>query len=232
MKTRYVVIGLAVIAAISVVVPAMAGSGGSAQTSSTKGIAKRALRLARQANRKLNHIKLKPGPKGDTGPKGDRGPKGNNGAPGAPGDDGAPGVPGAPGADGASVVFARIESLGTATRFGAVGATTSASADESLVSMPSPGMAIVARDMTVGLTTAPGVSCPEAPDCSRTFTLRDDGVNTAVACTITDSDTTCNSGGNTAVISAGSELSIKSAVTAGTLNTSPVASISWRTTSP
>lgn len=229
MKARYVVVGLAVIAAVSVVVPALAGSGGS----SANATARKALRLAKKANRRVNHIKLKPGPKG---PKGDRGAPGIPGSPGAPGTPGDDGAPGLPGVDAASGVFARIDGLGgfpVAASFGYVsGPTTSAASTEASVRMISPNTAIVARDLTVELTDPPNLSCPEAPACSRTITLRDDGADTAVACTITGSATTCNSGNNSAVISAGSEISIKAAITAGTINHSADALINWRATAP
>jgi hypothetical protein len=98
--------------------------------------------------------------------------------------------------------------------------------------MISPNTIIVASDLTVELTIAPNLSCPEAPACSRTITLRDDGADTAVACTVTGSATTCNSGNTSAVIAAGSRLSIKAAITAGTVSNSPDALVSWRATTP
>ena len=133
-------------------------------------------------------------------------------------------------------MFARIDSLGgfpAASTFGYVsGSTTSASATEASVRMISSDTTIVAQDMSVELTSPPNLSCAEAPACSRTFTLRDDGADTAVACTVTGAATTCDSGGNTATISPSSKLSIKAAITAGTINNSADALINWRATAP
>jgi hypothetical protein len=92
------------------------------------------------------------------------------------------------------------------------------------VSQLSPNADMVARDLSVKLTAAPGLFD------SRTFTLRDDGVSTSVACTISETATTCNSGGATATISPGSELSIRITVT-GVADLAD-ALIGWRATTP
>jgi hypothetical protein len=98
-----------------------------------------------------------------------------------------------------------------------------ASATESDVTQLSPASVIVARDLYVKLTAAPGVAA------ERTFTLRIDGVNTALACTIVGSDTSCTSGASVSV-PAGSELSIR--VSSIGLPASASAMLGWRATSP
>jgi hypothetical protein len=74
--------------------------------------------------------------------------------------------------------------------------------------------------------------CPEAPNCSRGFTLRVNGADTAVACTISDAQTGCNIGAAKATIPPGSKLSIKTTVPTGTPNTAPDAWIGWRASTP
>ncbi len=66
-----------------------------------------------------------------------------------------------------------------------------------------------AQALAIKLTAAPSGSH------SRQFTLRDDGADTAVTCTISGSATTCNSGAATATIAAGSDLSFKIVTTDG-----------------
>jgi hypothetical protein len=87
----------------------------------------------------------------------------------------------------------------------------------------SPAATIVARDLAVELTAAPGAGA------TRTFTLRDDGADTAVSCTISGSETTCTSTA-TATVAAGSELSIRVSVSG--LPASASALFGWRATTP
>jgi hypothetical protein len=121
-------------------------------------------------------------------------------------------------------VLARINAL-VAGGFGPASGTAAVSAIESDVTQLSPASVIVARDLAVELTVAPGVGA------SRTFILRDDGAATDVSCTISGTSTSCTSGSTSATISAGSELSIH--VTTSTVPAPAPASamLGWRATS-
>jgi hypothetical protein len=123
-----------------------------------------------------------------------------------------------------SVVLGRIDGLGLTAAFGSPAGTAAGNATESNVTQLSPGSPIVARDLAVKLTAAPGAGN------SRTFTLQDDGIATAVTCTISDTSTSCTSGSGSASISPGSELSIRAEVT-GLLPASASALFGWRATS-
>lgn len=159
-----------------------------------------------------------PGPEGPAGPAGPAGPQGPTGPAGAQGPSGSAG------ADGVSPTFGRINGLGPTAVFAPPSGTAAGDAIESNVTQLSPGTPIVARDLAVRLTAAPGAGV------SRTFTLRDDGVATAVACTISDAATSCSSGSSSATISPGSALSIHAEVT-GLLPASASALLGWRATS-
>lgn len=158
------------------------------------------------------------GPAGPTGPTGPAGPQGPTGPAGAQGPSGSAG------ADGVSPTFGRINGLGPTAVFAPPSGTAAGDAIESNVTQLSPGTPIVARDLAVRLTAAPGAGV------SRTFTLRDDGVATAVACTISDAATSCTSGSTSATISPGSELSIHVVVVGLPLG-SASALFGWRATS-
>jgi hypothetical protein len=204
-----------------------------------KGGALRLVKKARQCRRGERAIALGAGrQKVITGPSGERGPQGqpgNNGAQGIPGVNGSDGENGADGSDAASVVFAKAYGLQalTGTKFiDATGTNNNPDNDEGSVVDITPNVTIVARDLVVKLSIAPSVSCPEAPDCSRTLTLRDDGADTSVACTVVGSATTCDSGTNSATIGPGSAISIKATIPTGTPNNGPNVRIGWRATTP
>ncbi|MFN8112006.1 MAG: hypothetical protein U0R51_02280 [Solirubrobacterales bacterium] len=144
---------------------------------------------------------------------------------------GADGQDGAPGADGASLLTALVNGVGSSTTYGTPSGTSTASATEGNVASLSPHATIVARDLSVELTNAPSTGCFSGT-CARTFTLRDDGVDTAVSCTVVDTATTCNSGSSTASIAAGSHLSISARVTSGSNSGSPNVRLGWRATTP
>jgi hypothetical protein len=184
----------------------------------------RLVKKARQCRRGERAIELGGGRQtvitGPTGERGPQGPKGENGLPGGPGTTGPQGLPGAdgtdgqdgadgtdgqPGSDAASVVLAQIEGLGTTEdRFSLpTGLYTAHPDNEFDVKMASPNATIVARDLSVILSSSPGIGS------SYEIVIRDDGVDTAVGCTVSDNSLTCNSGTATAVITPGSELSIR-----------------------
>jgi len=125
----------------------------------------------------------------------------------------------------ASAFLVRISGLGTiaGTQFGSPSGTSAANSTESNMTQLSPATDIVARDLSVKLTSAPGGVLN-----SRTFTLMDDAVATTITCTIIDAGTTCSSGSATATIVAGSALSIQ-VVNAG-VPASATALLGWRAT--
>ncbi len=120
------------------------------------------------------------------------------------GSDGAPGPPAANALLGNTVVPLSIIAN---EKLAPSGPTTPISATTAGNEQRSPNATIVARDLSVGLTTAPGGAT------SRTFTLVDDGALTPVSCTIAGSQTSCDSGSATATISAGSTLHIQASLT-------------------
>ena len=139
---------------------------------------------------------------------------------------GLTGPAGPAGASAASATYGRLVGVGDGTRFATpTGTTGVTSVSESDVTYLSPNQTIVARDLAVKVSTA------VVGGGSRVFTLRDDGADTAVTCTIGGpNNTTCNSGAATATISAGSELSIE--VTENSAPGSTTALFGWRATAP
>jgi hypothetical protein len=110
------------------------------------------------------------------------------------------------------------------TEYGSPTGVGGTNATESSVTVLSPNASIVARDLSVKLTAAPGVGS------SRTFALSDDGTPTAVACTISGAATTCDSGVATATIGAGSELSIE--LTVSVVPALASALVGWNSSAP
>lgn len=184
-----------------------------------------------------------PGPTGATGPTGPTGADGATGASGATGETGATGATGATGvglagpvgptgatgATGATgsptesgVYTARVYSLAASpgSEFGAVESFTVASGDEQSISLVSPAFAIVARNLIVRLTVAPGEGS------FRTITIRRDGLDTALSCTAVGSATVCDSGTAVQTIPAGSLLTLR-IDTGGTVLETADALVSW-----
>jgi hypothetical protein len=130
------------------------------------------------------------------------------------------------------------------TRFASPSGTHPADASEPPVTHLSPNATIIARDLRVRATVSAGVPGSVGGFAFVTFTLRDDGVDTAVTCTMTlnapstgstTAERTCNSGQATATIAAGSDLSIKAVATAegGVSSASASAArFAWRATTP
>jgi hypothetical protein len=154
------------------------------------------------------------------GPKGDPGPAGADGAPGAAG---APGEPGSPAA---SALLGRADAtLGTAaSQFLAPAGSSTPDGDESTRVHMSPNARVVARDLRVR-GFAIGVGAPIE------VVLRDDGVDTAVSCNLpavdAPTDVTCDSGGATATIEPGSDISLR--VATGGVS---YLRFGWRATTP
>jgi Collagen triple helix repeat (20 copies) len=185
--------------------------------------------ISKRAKKQLRGQRGPVGPRGPAssqglqGPEGPAGPVGPTGPAGPQGPAGAQGPAGSAGADGVSPTFGRINTLGVTAAFGPVSGIGSASPLESDVTQLSPASAIVARDLAVELTAAPGVGA------SRTFTLRVDGVATGLSCTISGSQTTCSTGTASAAVAPGSELSIQTGVTG--VPGAASALFGWRSTS-
>ena len=139
---------------------------------------------------------LPAGPKGEQGPVGEQGPKGQPGAPGAT----------------TSVLTGRTSLNGSDSFFSPSG-TSTAGAIESPVVILSPGVATKAGNLSVRLDASPG------PAASRVFTLRVNGVDTAVTCSIANAAQTCTSGGASVTVPAGSVLSLENDASNGPLPT-------------
>lgn len=155
--------------------------------------------------------------------QGQRGIPGPQGIPGPAGATGMTGPAGVPGSPAASASFGRINNVTTNAFGGAIG-FTDATNTESDVTVASPNAPILARDLFVEVTVPPGPG-----DAWQVFLL-DDSIFTDVFCTISDSDTTCNSE-FTALIGAGSRLSIAmSALGLGPATTDVL--FGWRATTP
>jgi collagen triple helix repeat protein len=132
------------------------------------------------------------GPKGEAGPAGPQGPKGDSGPIG-------PSGPGSPAIFSAQATsYAGVLSPAYAAVSGVMQVTSTESQAQTL----SPAADFTAANMSVRVSSAPGAGN------SLTVTLRDDGADTALACTISSSATTCTSGGSV-VVTAGSALALK-----------------------
>jgi hypothetical protein len=143
--------------------------------------------------------------------------RGRDGEPGIDGEDGFDGLDGEPG-PGITLASGRVndiasQSSGALTLYGSpTGVRTAADAEES-VQVLSPADAATARDLSVAFTLYPCDDDLTPSACtdpgSATVTLRVDGADTAVACTITTPETECDSGGATAEVPAGARLSLR-----------------------
>jgi hypothetical protein len=162
------------------------------------------------------------GPQGPQGLQGDVGPQGPQGAQGVPGaqgpqgpqgDVGPQGPQGPAGSGGYGVLTGRTIGLGNGTRYGTPQGFSSANNVETDVDSIIPNGTCVAQALTVQVTTSPGAGN------SRTFTLRDDAADTSLTCTVSGTNTTCNSGAATVAIAAGSRVSLKSVAAGAPPNT-------------
>jgi hypothetical protein len=154
-----------------------------------------------------------------------RGQAGKNGTNGVNGTNGASGAAAASMLTGS--VNTTVTGSGEAFAFPA-GREASTSTPEAGHVMLSPGAAIVARDLAVKLS-------PVAVDPGAavfTFIIRDDGADTAVSCSITGTQRSCTSGSATAVISAGSELTLRHTQTGTMDGLAREFRFGWRATTP
>ncbi len=117
-------------------------------------------------------------PEGPRGERGERGPEGPRGAAGSP-------------AFGA--VLGRGVNVLATPSFLAPSGQFAANANENLVSSFTPNATMVASDLAVTLSVAPGLAD------SRTFTLRVGNANTALTCTVPGGTVTCTSAGSVTI---------------------------------
>lgn len=144
---------------------------------------------------------------------------GRRGRPGADGFDGFDGADGADGATGPGITLAAGRVNGIATNSNGpdtfFGSPTgrAAAGGETSVEMLSSAEDTTASDLSVVFTRYPCDDNLSSNACgdpgSATITLRVDGADTPVACTITTPDTVCDSGAASADIHAGARLSLK-----------------------
>jgi len=181
----------------------------------TKQIKKNAVTTAKVKNGSLRAADFKagqlpagaPGATGPTGPAGPAGATGATGLKGDKGDTGATGGVGPQGPAGTVAMLARMNAIpATFTQdltFGSPSGTSTASTSEGSVSMVSPDVALTASNLVVSLTVAVN------NNSARRFTLRVDGADTALSCTMGSFGTSCTSAA-TVPVPARSVLSIKS----------------------
>jgi Collagen triple helix repeat (20 copies) len=181
-------------------------------------------------------VRLFKGQKGDQGAPGATGAQGQQGEPGAPGSPGQPGSPGTPGQPGSPAASAfggggfvpnNPSAATVATYCGPAdtqannSCTTDEATQQNTLSLLTPNAPIVARDLFVRTN---GTQFEV-----ETFTLRFEGTDTSVACTVFFANN-CNSGSASAVIPPGSRilLKIESATNGGSYGFW----FGWRATTP
>jgi hypothetical protein len=125
---------------------------------------------------------------------------------------------GLPAGDYAAVLSGRINGLATTVTtsdYGAASGISAANAAQGKVSTLSPNQTLMARGLSVQVTSAPG----SAPSRDRLFTLMVNGSATSLSCDVSGSGTTCSSGGGPVSVSPGSTLAIQD--TTGHLGAQP-----------
>jgi hypothetical protein len=195
MKSRIRRVTFGDIAATLALFIALGGVSWAATTLPKSSVGKKQLKSNSVVSKKVKDGSLAAGdfkkgqlPEGPKGPTGDQGPQGQPGAPGAT----------------TSVLTGRANIAGIDS-FLAPSGISPASLAEGPVQIGSPGVPTTAGNLSVRLDTAPGTS--------RVFTLRVDGVDTGVTCTIANADTACSNAVATAAVPAGSRLSLRNDVT-------------------
>jgi hypothetical protein len=152
------------------------------------------------------------GPTGPTGPTGATGPAGANGTNGSAGPTGPTGPTGPQGATGdagprgAAIFTARANLYGGAvpgTKFAGVATVSTISVDETEVETLSPAASMTAQNISVRTTVAPGTGA------SVTITLRVNGADTSLFCTVSGTGTTCSNTSAAVAVAAGSRLALE-----------------------
>jgi hypothetical protein len=157
---------------------------------------------------------LPAGPKGDTGPqgpKGDHGPKGDTGTNGSP----------------AASAFTGSFSPEYGGGYGPASGIGSGTSTEYLVQQVSPAVPIIARDLFARHIYDAG-----AAGSIRGFTLRVNGVDTALTCTLTRPEQSCQNTSAAVTIPAGSLLSIRTSQSGSSITGTGRVLVSFRATTP
>jgi hypothetical protein len=160
-----------------------------------------------------------------------QGPRGLQGFQGQPGNNGNDGQNGTAGRDAASAVMGTtttpIPPMSSGTSRNLAPSGPGVAAETSSQVERTPNAAIVARDLTVHVDTAPDMLT------NLIFTLIDDGAPTPVTCKVTAGTQTCDSGAATATISPGSQLTLRAECELGPFSCSSTqAQWGWRATTP
>ena len=196
---------LALVLAVSS--PAWAGPAANSAASLGKqvkkavGLSKKANKTAKAASKKADQALASPGPQGPPGAQGATGPQG------PPGSQGSQGVAGS---DAGSMITGNTDvSLSTVSSTSQVFAPSGVNDGLGFAQL-SPNATVVFRDLAVQIATPPGTGD------SRTFSVRVGSVNPAVlSCTISGTDTTCNSGTDAITALAGRTMTFRADVPAG-----------------
>jgi len=102
------------------------------------------------------------------------------------------------------------------TKFAGVATISAVSADETEVETLSPAASVTAQNLAVRTTVAPGTGS------SMTITLRVNGADTSLSCTVSGTGTTCSNTSATVTVAAGSRLALELSSSDATL---PVMSV-------
>ncbi|MCB0355177.1 MAG: collagen-like protein [Bdellovibrionales bacterium] len=135
------------------------------------------------------------GPQGPAGPKGDQGEQGEPGQPGAQGPQGPMGTPGADATG--YLLSARLNLSSGGTFGGPIGASNTSPTESAVVYMLPRTCTL--SDLRVDLT---------GTTVSRTTTVRINGSNTSLSCSVTTGSPTCSNTGSTVLATAGSKISL------------------------
>jgi hypothetical protein len=146
------------------------------------------------------------GATGSTGPTGLGGPTGATGPTGPTGATGTTGATGNTGPRGPAIFTARANLYGgvtPGTKFAGVATISTASPTEADAETLSPAASMTAQNLSVRTTAAPGAGV------SVTVTLRVEGADTTLSCTVTGTATTCSNTSATVAVAAGSRLAFE-----------------------
>jgi hypothetical protein len=154
------------------------------------------------------------------GPRGLRGPRGVQGSPGSgsPGSPGGPGDPGDPGSDGSgttAILTARATAYSSALNpgYASVTGSTQVAASDASVETLAPATGFAASDLAVRASTA------LLPGSSITVTLRANGADTPLACTIEAGSVGCTNTAATATVPGSVPVSLQITSTGGIVST-------------
>ncbi|MFL5846396.1 MAG: hypothetical protein ACJ762_17050 [Solirubrobacteraceae bacterium] len=141
------------------------------------------------------------GPAGPAGAKGDTGAKGDSGNPGLNGASGSNGAAGAAGVPGAGIATSLFSIDSTNPTFSMIGGGATGSEAGGQIVIP-PGGDIAAKQMSAFVRTS-------LTQGSVAVTLRVDGADSALTCTITFPATSCSNGAAAVTLSAGQKINVR-----------------------